>query len=284
MSECFHEKYMHNGELKSSKSFSDEWIKKGLSIYEVVRIIHNKCLFLEDHMCRMQSSLDLFGYEYTSLIKEINNFILKYKFKIGLKNGNIKIVINYNNGLSKVPQVFIYQIKHYYPTSREYDKGINTSLLYGKRNRPNAKFINLKINQLVAEEFEHKNIHETLFVDENGNLTEGSKSNLFFVKDGIVYTPSDKGVLPGITRKHVIELCRELNISLTKTSIHISSIKDYDAAFITGTSVKILPIKHINHIEFNVKNKTMLRLMRCFDIKIDNYLLGTKESCSSIKK
>jgi branched-chain amino acid aminotransferase len=200
------------------------------------------------------------------------------------KNGNIKIVINYNNGLSKVPQVFIYQIKHYYPTSREYDKGINTSLLYGKRNRPNAKFINLKINQLVAEEFEHKNIHETLFVDENGNLTEGSKSNLFFVKDWIVYTPSDKGVLPGITRKHVIELCRELNISLTKTSIHISSIKDYDAAFITGTSVKILPIKHINHIEFNVKNKTMLRLMRCFDIKIDNYLLGTKESCSSIKK
>jgi len=272
MNECVHEKLMLNGEIKNSIDFSEESVHSGLSIYEVLRIIRGKYLFLEDHILRLKSSLDLFNYKYISYIEDIGNNLLKYKLITDLKEGNVKIVLNYSNGVNSIPQIFIYQIKHYYPTSFEYQNGIHASLVYGVRNRPNAKFINLKINQLVAREFGHKNIFETLLVDEGGFVTEGSKSNVFFIKNRIVYTAPDETVLLGITRKHVIELCREMGISIQKTKIHTGYIAGYDAAFLSGTSVKILPIRQIDNYRFNIRENTMLRLMESFDIRIDDYL------------
>jgi branched-chain amino acid aminotransferase len=271
MSECIHEKYLHNGEIKYSIDFSDKMVNRGLSVYEVIRIIQSKYLFLQDHILRLKASLHLLKHIYISDIKIITNYLLKYK-----------LITDISNGLNELPQIFVYQIKHNYPNSEYYDKGIMVSLLSGKRNKPNAKFINLQINKLVAEEFYQKSIYETLFIDKKGNITEGSKSNLFFVKDNSVFTAPDKSVLLGITRKHVIELCRELGITVKKTNIHVDSLEDYDAAFITGTSVKILPVKQINKYRFDVKNQTMIRLMEKFEIKITKYLAGTDEISNDI--
>lgn len=277
MSECIHEKYLHNGEIKYSIDFSDEMVYRGLSVYEVIRIIQGKYLFLQDHILRLKASLHLLKHIYISEIKIIINYLLKYKLITDIKEGNVKVVINFSNGLNELPQIFVYQIKHNYPNSEFYNNGIMVSLLYGKRNKPNAKFINLKINKLVAKEFHHKDIYETLFIDNKGYVTEGSKSNLFFVKDNSVFTAPDRAVLLGITRKHVIELCRELGVMVKKTNIHVDSIEDYDAAFITGTSVKILPVKQINKCRFDAKNKTMMKLLEMFEIKIRKYLTETDE-------
>lgn len=278
MSECIHEKYLYNGEIRNSFDFSDDKIYKGLSFYEVIRIMNGKYLFLEDHILRLKTSSQLFKRLYRSDYNLIINYLLKYKLNTRISEGNIKVVINFSNSINETPQIFVYQIQHHYPNSADYDNGIMVSLLYGKRDKPNAKFINQSINKLVNKELCHKSIYETLFVDKKGFLTEGSKSNVFFVKDNRVFTAPDRSVLLGITRKHILKLCRELNIVIRKTMIHIDTIKKYNAAFISGTSVKILPVKQINGSRFDVKNKTMLKLMRCFDIKINNYIEETGEN------
>ena len=79
MSECIHEKYLYNGEIKSSIDFSDGMINKGLSVYEVIRIIQGKYLFLEDHLFRIKASLRLVKRLYIPDIKLIINYLFKYK-------------------------------------------------------------------------------------------------------------------------------------------------------------------------------------------------------------
>jgi len=78
-------------------------------------------------------------------------------------------------------------------------------------------------------------------------ITEGSHTNFFAVKNNKIYTaPLSNYILNGITRKVVLELCRENNIDFSKEYIRVSNIKDYDEFFITGTTTEITPVIQID--------------------------------------
>lgn len=271
MSECHHDKFLLNGKIVSGVQFDDKLLNSGLSCYEVIRIIQGKFLFIEDHLERLKTSFDLLHILYKPDIKIIIDYLLKYRLIAGITEGNIKVVINCSNNSDNKPQIIVYQIKHYYPSLKEYSNGIITSLIYGERSNPNAKFINLKIKNLVKNKLKGK-IFDTLLVDRDNNITEGSKSNVFFIKGDSVITASDEKVLQGVTRKHIIMICKELNINLIYKTVQVSSLSEYDAAFISGTSVKILPVNKTGRITFNVHNTLMQKLMTALDKKIDSYI------------
>ena len=72
-------------------------------------------------------------------------------------------------------------------------------------------------------------------LDLNGFVSETNSTNIFMIKDGQVYTPFAKACLPGITRKIVIDLCRNNNISLIKKDISLTEMYNADEVFTTGT-------------------------------------------------
>jgi len=82
-------------------------------------------------------------------------------------------------------------------------------------------------------------------VDQNGYITEGSRSNIFFIKNGKVHTPPAHAVLKGVTRSHVIGICKELGMEVTKGCLHKDEVSIIEGAFITGTTVDALPIASI---------------------------------------
>lgn len=84
-----------------------------------------------------------------------------------------------------------------------------------------------------------------LIVDTNGHIAEGPGFNVFLVKDGALRTPSF-GVLPGITRRTVFDLCTEIGFSVTETDISRSEIKGADEVFITSTAGGIMPVTRID--------------------------------------
>lgn len=87
-----------------------------------------------------------------------------------------------------------------------------------------------------------------------------------------MYTATLKEVLEGITAKHLVKLCKELSIPLMEEYITVSSLQYYDAAFITGTSPKILPVNSIDSLMFDPKNSLLRNLMSEFDILIEKYI------------
>ena len=77
----------------------------------------------------------------------------------------------------------------------------------------------------------------------HGKLTECTTSNIFFVKDGIVFTPSlESGILAGVTRSGVLRIGRESGVSVREGSYGADDLRHADEAFITSTTRGIMPI------------------------------------------
>jgi len=85
-----------------------------------------------------------------------------------------------------------------------------------------------------------------LLLDENGNLAEGSGSNVFIVQDGALRTPRARYVLPGVSRQMVIDLAAKLGIAYEEADIDLYDAANADEMFLTATSSCILPVSVFN--------------------------------------
>jgi len=84
-----------------------------------------------------------------------------------------------------------------------------------------------------------------LILDFNGNVAEGPGFNVFRVKDGKLSTPA-VGVLPGITRRTVFDLCAEIGLAVTAEEVSVTALKGADEVFITSTAGGIMPVTTID--------------------------------------
>jgi branched-chain amino acid aminotransferase len=112
---------------------------------------------------------------------------------------------------------------------------------------PRAKTHNY-LNLVMADLEAHARDPESwaVLLDANGNLCEGTGSNIFIVRGGTVMTPRERYVLPGISRQTVIELAREIGQPLAEADIDLYDAYTADEAFLTSTSLCICPIRSIN--------------------------------------
>jgi D-alanine transaminase len=116
-------------------------------------------------------------------------------------------------------------------------------------SRCDIKMTSLLGNVMANEFAMAHDCYETLF-ERDGILTEASHSNVFFVKNGVVYThPADCFILDGITRQVVLELCEKLGIEVRLEGLPVQDIPKMDEAFLTGTSTQILAIRNIDDHE-----------------------------------
>ncbi len=114
---------------------------------------------------------------------------------------------------------------------------------------PRAKTHNY-LNLVVADQ-EVQSINPeawAILLDVNGNLCEGRGSNIFVVLDGVILTPREKFVLPGVSRRTVIDLAAELGLALEETDIDLYDAYNAEEAFITSTSLCICPVVKINGV------------------------------------
>jgi len=150
----------------------------------------------------------------------------------------------------------IYFIKSKYPEKKVYEKGIHTILFHSERENPNAKIINATLRNKVNDKIKKESAFEALLVNENNFITEGSRSNIFFVKKDKVYTAPAGEVLIGVTRSKVVQICKELNIEVVEEHVSVEELDNMDGAFMTGTSVSVLPITTIDDRKYNsIDNK-----------------------------
>ena len=111
-------------------------------------------------------------------------------------------------------------------------------------------------------------VDEIIF-HKDGIINEGSRSNIFFVKDKKVYTPSlEQNILPGVTRAFIIKLLKENDISIFEESIPIDFINESDEIWLTSSTKEIQPVDYINERELpkkNTQSQIWKRILRLFD-------------------
>jgi len=279
MAEAINSYFIINGEMKSIELFDDNLVKDGKSLYEVIRIINGVPLFLENHLDRLYNSAKITNLEIGYDLEEIKAIIAKLIEYNDIENGNVKIVFNYKEGNQVNKNFLAYYITHSYPTKEQYENGVPVILYHGERNNPNAKVINTAFREKVDEEIRNQKVYEAILVDRDGNITEGSKSNIFMVKENEVITAPLEAVLPGITRQTIINLCAELGIRISEQKINFNDLKGIDGLFISGTSPKVLPINIVNDINFkSSSNKVIGSIMEAYDNNIEKYVKNYKDN------
>jgi branched-subunit amino acid aminotransferase/4-amino-4-deoxychorismate lyase len=94
---------------------------------------------------------------------------------------------------------------------------------------------------------------DALFTNERGEITEGSITNVFFFRNQQILTPPiEAGLLPGITRKQIIEVSRLLGVSLTESTVRPSDLNQVDGAFVTNSVVEILPVNCVGDMGYEI--------------------------------
>lgn len=116
-----------------------------------------------------------------------------------------------------------------------------------KSVRVEAKTSGHYVNSILAvTEAKNKGYDEALLLDHEGYLAEGPGANLFFEKNGKLFTPAKGHILPGITRTTVFELCDELNIPCEEGKYLPEDLYKADSAFYCGTGAEIVGIESVD--------------------------------------
>ena len=136
------------------------------------------------------------------------------------------------------------------------DKRIRVMTSSFQRPNPKGFKIHAKaaghyVNSIMAsQEAKAAGYDEALLLDMHDHVAEAPGANVFFEKDGTLYTPSLGNILPGITRATVLELCATHAIPVVETSFGIDAIKGADAAFFCGTAAEVIGLESIDDIPF----------------------------------
>jgi branched-chain amino acid aminotransferase len=136
------------------------------------------------------------------------------------------------------------------------DKRIRVMTSSFQRPNPKGFKIHAKaaghyVNSIMAsQEAKAAGYDEALLLDMHDHVAEAPGANVFFEKDGTLYTPSLGNILPGITRATVLELCATHAIPVVETSFGIDAIKGADAAFFCGTAAEVIGLESIDDVPF----------------------------------
>lgn len=253
----------------NESGFSMEFLNSDQSVYEVIRIIDGIPLFLQDHFNRLLKSFEIGEMPFKMTYLEFRQKIAELVTLNQKKEGNVKFVYTVSDG--NVQWAFIF-IPHRYPAPEDYELGVETDLMMASRENPNAKIIQKNIRDKASQLIAVQNLYEVLLVDNDGLITEGSRSNVFFVKEDVFYTAPASKVLVGITRQKVFECLEQLGFVLIEEAVAASAISQFDAVFLTGTSPKVLSVRSIGDQTFDVQTPSVLKLRNGYDQMIRDYI------------
>ncbi len=270
MNECFGRKFILDGVIQDADHFSNSMVYEGDSIYEVIRMVKGNPVFFFDHMKRLEASLRMQKRAVLADATVLRRDIIRLSKSEKRKELNLKIVFNYAKDQK---HYLVYFIEPIYPSEEQYRKGVKGILFHAERKDPESKIINHKLRSSIYHKLILEGGYEALLVNEKNQITEGSRSNIFFLKNDILYTAPGKMVLNGITRKHILDICRENGIKVKYECVTVDSMGDYDAVFMTGTSPAVLKFHCVNDTYFNTDVPVADRLRQLYLVKAEESIL-----------
>ncbi|PIC75775.1 4-amino-4-deoxychorismate lyase [Sporosarcina sp. P19] len=234
----------------------------GLGFFETFRTYEGRVFLYNSHMIRLRSALADYRIEMRYSDEEILSAIHSLYKENGYEDGYYRLNVSagvHNIGLAPTqyeqPNVLIFQKSLHLPPVHTEKDGV---WLATTRNEPES-VVRHKSHQYannVKGRLELTSLKETegLFVTSDGYVAEGITSNVFWVKQGQLYTPSlETGILPGTTRAFVIEMAREIGLPIHEGLYMQDELESADEVFITNAIQELVPIRQVGEVLFSGK-------------------------------
>lgn len=218
-----------NGEIIDTQRYledvDDTGYWDGGIAYDVVRVIHGVPMFFEDHCERLNASMAKLDIKSEigndSLYGPITNLLDANR----LSDCNIKIWAAAADvaGQAKT-NIFLNINKSFYPPPEYYRDGVPTGLYAYTRDNPNVKRVVTGFKERVQALMDSGGVFEVLLYDDSQRLTEGSRTNLFFVRGDQLYTAPDRMILKGTVRKYVFEAAKRAGVNIVERPVALDEI------------------------------------------------------------
>ncbi|MDA3892632.1 MAG: aminotransferase class IV [Salinivirgaceae bacterium] len=246
-------------------------VEVDISVYEVFKIISSIPLFFDDHVERLENSLNLAGIKGFIINSQILHAQALEICKANNKEyGNIELRV-FKDTSGKIEHAMGF-IPHRYPNAIQYIQGVNIAIMEAERINPQAKIKHTQTRIKANKYLKEHSVFEVLLKNGNGEITEGSRSNVIFIKGEQIFTAPLKTVLPGITKKYALKSITNLHYKISESLLKTQNLKNVDAAFLCGTSIGILPICSINKYKFDTQSRILRTIIQEFNSLVTNYL------------
>ncbi len=283
-------KLLWNGQLTDGKttviSAFDHGFLYGMGLFETFRTYGGKPWLLDRHAARLREGCELLGIEYEPDEQRLAQNIARLLEANDLSDGYIRLSVSAGEGAIGLPAETyerpneIIYAKSLAPDHPDARAGKTLRLLKQPRSTPESA-IRLKsfhyMNNIVAKrELAAAGAGagtEGLFADGGGVLVEGMVSNVFWLTEGVLYTPSEEtGLLPGITRGYVLELAAELGLPIRQGLYRWDELTAAEEVFLTSSIQEIVPVTRLEDERGNARHPggtaaigiTTSRLMRLY--------------------
>ncbi len=253
----------------------NEFVTTGdVTFYEVIRTREAIPLFFDDHMKRLSEGISTRYNIDHDIAEKVREGLDALAGRESFPEVNVKVTVTFTG---QEYSLRIFYIASSYPDQEMISKGVRLLLYHAVRFDPGVKILNNRLRLSVNEELSEKGAYEALLVNREGYITEGSRSNVFFVAhDGTIHTASDKMVLQGITRRYVMQIIRNEGFVLVSEAVRAADISRFRSAFITGTSPMVLPVQSIEEQMFVVNNPVTERLRQVYAAMVSESMRNYK--------
>jgi len=164
-------------------------------------------------------------------------------------------------------------------------RGIKVAIVRIRRNYRNAldpriKSLNFLNNILAKIEAKKNGAFEAIMLNFRGYIAEGTVSNVFFIKDKILFTPAvDVGILDGITRRLIIEIAKQKGVEVREGRFRPDDLYSADEVFISSTTMEIMPVAQIDDIRIGAKPGKITRMLhKTYKERVKEYSLKSSGS------
>ncbi|WAA11762.1 D-amino-acid transaminase [Fervidibacillus halotolerans] len=252
-----------NGKLiertKGKIDVEDRGFQFGDGIYEVIAVYGGRPFALSDHLDRLFESAKKIYMEIPYSKKELEDGI--HRLLHVDKREHCYIYIQVSRGISPrnhiIPQrisgtVIIYLLDPIREKENWKRRGIKAAITEDIRwLRCDIKTTSLLGNVLVKQKAVEKQASEAILHREQ-RVTEGSSSNVWIVKDGLLRThPADQFILNGITRKQILAISKQQRIPYVEQSFTVDELLGADEVFITSTTMEVTPVVEVDEVKIN---------------------------------
>jgi branched-chain amino acid aminotransferase len=270
-----------NGDIQDEVFISvlDHGFLFGDSIYEVICTYQGKPYFLDEHLKRLYASASGISLEIPYDHKWIKTQVQATLDFADNPESYIRIIVTRGIGDLDIdpsscfkPNLIIFVKNIPQIPDEDYEKGISVALVSIKRNSrdaldPAVKTGNYLNNVLARVEAQKMGAADAIMVNSLGQLTEGTTSNLFFVREGRLLTPEKGcGILSGITREKIIQLAHENGMPIEEGAWPGEELLKAEEIFLSGTVKRVLPVSILDKrpVGKAKPGPTTLKIMRLY--------------------
>lgn len=247
---------------QASVSVLDHGFLYGAGLFETMRTVGGRPMFWDEHVSRLRESAEWLGISVPWSDAELEQWIVETVRANGLQEAYVRLTVSRGTGAlgpsgksCSTPTLVIYVKELQLPANSVYEQGRDLIVLETVRSTPETsvrvKSLNYLNSLLAYRELEQRGASEGVQLTSQGHIAEGAVSNLFFVIDGELYTPSlDTGILPGITRGWVIKQAQSMGINVRQGLFPMEKMMEASEAFTTSSVVGIIPAVSIDRAVF----------------------------------